>query len=97
MRKVTLISSLIMMIFVTVDLKAQSDYQYYDGSDGFFNANSSSVLEYRYEELVPGVNIPHLPKIGTDYNQKAPVGSGLLVLTGLGLGYLIKKKNKKQI
>lgn len=94
MKNLVSILLLLVMTCAVTSVKAQNGYSYYDGgNDGFFNPNSSNVLEYRNNEPIPGVDIPHLPKIGTDYNQKAPIGSGLLILTGLGLGYLtIKRK-----
>jgi LPXTG-motif cell wall-anchored protein len=84
------------LLFVTVCIGASSQglYQGHGSSDGFFD-EESDVLSYRSNTLVPGVNIPALPRIKTDQNQPAPIGSGLLVLTGLGLGYLIKKRNKE--
>lgn len=56
-------------------------------SDGFFNSNSNT-FEYRNSDE----ELPVLPRFGTDYDQKAPIGSGLLILTGLGLGYLSMRK-----
>lgn len=59
--------------------------------DGFFSSDRNA-FEYRNSEE----NLPLLPRIGTDYNQSAttPIGSGLLILAGLGIGYLtIRKKD----
>lgn len=57
--------------------------------DGYFSS-SNSTFEYRAEDEV----LPALPRINYTEDQKAPIGSGLLVLTGLGLGYLTFRKKK---
>lgn len=54
-------------------------------SDGFFNSGLST-FEYRSEE-----ELPKLPPV----NQNAPLGSGVLLLSGLGIAYLIRKKIKE--
>ena len=63
-------------------------------SDGFFN---SSYSEYRDQDDW-GQNMPMLPtQHGTKYDfaaEEAPVGSGLLLLAGMGLAYGMRKKSK---
>ena len=76
---------LTLAFFVTLGFCSNLNAQ----SDGFFSSNSNS-FEYRNSDE----DLPVLPRFGTDYDQKAPLGSGLLILTGLGLGYLsIRKKD----
>ena len=61
-------------------------------SDGFFN----TMDEDPYNRLSdPGtvLTLPQKP-IGTQANEPAPLGSGLLILTAVGLGYAIRKRNK---
>lgn len=61
-------------------------------SDGFF---TSTYSEYREENLEWG-KMPMLPgQHGYQYDYSAvPVGSGLLILVGLGLGYAaIRRKD----
>ena len=38
--------------------------------------------------------LPALPMRGQSDDQPAPVGSGLLILAGLGAAYALKRKNK---
>lgn len=58
--------------------------------DAFFDSkSSSSTTEYRTEE---STLLPMLPRVGGTDDQNAPVGSGLAILTGLGLGYLAFRK-----
>ena len=58
-------------------------------SDGFF---STSYQEYGREEY--SKVLPALPKYGTEYDQVAPLGSGLLLLAGMGAAYALRKKRK---
>ena len=73
-------------LFAAVSANAQSD--------GFFSSGSN-YKEYR--EDIWAENMPVLPgQHGVDYDfaaEPAPVGSGLLVLAGLGLAYAIRRKN----
>ena len=72
-------------LFAAVSANAQSD--------GFFSSGSN-YKEYR--ENVWAENMPVLPDqhgVTYDFSAEAPLGSGLLVLTGLGLAYAMRKKN----
>ena len=40
--------------------------------------------------------LPNIPNLGTTYDQYAPLGSGWLLLTGLGGAYLLGKRQKRQ-
>lgn len=78
------IITLIIAIGFGLNLSAQSD--------GFFKNNNYS--EYREENLEWG-NMPVLPnQHGTQYDfaAEAPLGSGLLLLGGLALGYAAMRK-----
>ena len=58
--------------------------------DGFFRSDDSG-----YRPGTPGVDdplVPHGPVGGNLYQDAAPLGSGLLVLTALGAVYLVRKK-----
>ncbi|MBR4155192.1 MAG: hypothetical protein IKU01_00615 [Bacteroidales bacterium] len=58
--------------------------------DAFFDSKASnSSKAYRQES---DVVTPLLPAVNTYEDQGAPLGSGLLVLTGLGLGYIALRK-----
>ena len=39
---------------------------------------------------------PMLPAHGQDTNQNAPVGSGIVVLMGLGAAYMVAKKRREE-
>jgi hypothetical protein len=74
-----------------LNLNAQSQRKGH--SDGFFSRNYS---EYNRDDDDYGV-MPLLPGHNTlnDYDadpKQVPVGSGLLLLAGLGLAYGLKKK-----
>lgn len=69
-------------------------------TDGFFK---SSYEEYQERNEVPwgGATLPSLPGFhGYDYDhscepdQSAPVGSGLLLLAGMGAAYALRRKRK---
>ena len=77
-----------------LNLNAQSKQQGF--ADGFFSQNYS---EYRDEDAY-GI-MPLLPGHNTllDYDadpKQVPVGSGLLLLAGLGLGYASFRKLKAE-
>lgn len=89
------ILTIALAIGLGLNLNAQSQQR--NSSDGFF---TSSYSEYREEDQEWGT-MPLLP--GThgsnfDYSaapaEPAPIGSGLLILTSLGLGYAsLRRKN----
>ncbi|MBE6335488.1 MAG: hypothetical protein E7066_02235 [Lentimicrobiaceae bacterium] len=59
------------------------------GTDGFFTTN---YTEYRDGEPDWG-DLPALPgQHGLDYTVAAPLGSGLLLLAGMGVLYGIRRK-----
>ena len=70
-------------LFAAVNAHAQRD--------GFFAYNS-------YEELNRQENgwgdMPSMISHGTKYDMDAPLGSGLLLLAGMGLAYGMRKKSK---
>ena len=57
-------------------------------SDAFFTQNFS---DYRSSE---NVETPRLPAHELMSNQDAPIGTGLLLLAGMGLGYAALRKRK---
>lgn len=79
MKKILLVLSLVMA--VAFGANAQ---------DGFFRGDNSMQ-----RTGTPGVDeplVPHGPVGGILDQEAAPLGSGLLVLTALGAGYLVRKK-----
>lgn len=63
-------------------------------SDGFF----SYQYEYREDENKEWSELIMLPPThGLDYNypaDEAPLGTGLLLMTGIGIVYVFHKKNR---
>ena len=59
-------------------------------SDGFFNWNDADDETFRYNENGIIFNLP--ASHGVDYDSNAPLGSGLLILAALSVGYATKKK-----
>lgn len=66
-------------------------------TDGFFKDGGSSD-NYNRSGSGSDPALPRLPQGGVgarDDDQTAPLGSGLLILTALGAGYAVSRKNKK--
>lgn len=90
-------------LFIVIGVNAQSDEvdrlvpvmtQTPSMNDGFFASNYS---EYRGDVGIFGDILPVLPSThGLTNDQTAPVGSGLLLLAGMGIAYGIRKKTRKQ-
>jgi hypothetical protein len=74
-----IILTLCFIVSIALQLEAQTD--------GFLN----NTFEYR---SVEDLATPTLPRVGQTSDQSAPIGSGLVLLTGLGLGYLTLKKKE---
>ena len=67
------------------DIYQQVEAQHQITTDGFFTTN---YQEYREtDQWING--LPVLPSShGLDYDVAAPIGSGLLLMLGMGLGYM---------
>ena len=89
MKKFLITISIIAALGLSVN--AQDYYQYSGSSDGFFSSNSMAP---GYRENT-GTGLPLLPMRGQEFDQfanPAPVGSGLLILAGLGAAYAMRKR-----
>ena len=67
-------------------------------TDGFFKDGGSSD-NYNRSGSGSDPALPRLPGYGvgaTDNDQGAPLGSGLLILTALGAGYAVSRKNTRR-
>ena len=63
--------------------------------DGFFRGGEG---DYSGSRTISGT-LPGLPQQGigaTNNDQAAPVGSGLIILTALGAGYAVSRKNTRR-
>ena len=89
--------TLVMIVAIGFGASAQNDsynYGYYQDnntqySDGFFSSGNESRFQYRDAE-----NMPIIPGTGYYCDQQAPLGSGLLLLAGLGAAYAVRKRKK---
>ena len=61
-------------------------------SDGFFKSTYQDANEEARTGTVRAV--PGLPGVGGNEDVKAPLGSGLLLLAGMGAAYALRRKNK---
>ncbi len=65
------------------------EYSYYENqTDGFFTLNDEAK-EYR----VAAAGFPSLPGQGV-YDDQLPLGSGLLLLAGMGAAYALRRRRK---
>ena len=92
MKKYIVLAALSMVL--TLGLNAQVGSYSFSSSDGFFNSHATEDIESRkYEEWG---DMPRIFGHGLDTNQNAPLGSGLLLLAGMGLAYGVKRKLKDE-
>ena len=61
-------------------------------TDGFFNWNYNIENSDRYIDVDNSIYFSLPAAHGYENDTNAPLGSGLLILTVLGVGYTIKKK-----
>ena len=80
MKKVLVTLSLVIVLGLGVNAQSDSFFSYNDVD----NQNRQS---YGLGDM------PDLPMRGQNTDQSAPVGSGLLILAGLGAAYALKRKN----
>ena len=89
MKRIIITLSFIAALGLNVNAQSQST----KSSDGFFN--NSTLTETTYREGTTGsVGNPLFPDRGEFEDQDAPVGSGLLLLAGMGAAYALRKKRK---
>ena len=61
-------------------------------SDGFFKSTYQDANEEA--RTGSGRALPGVPEFGGDVDKPAPLGSGLLLLAGMGAAYALRRKNK---
>ena len=80
-------------IYLTLVLVLSMSCNMFAQSDGFFKSNDEMYNRINDPNAV-GLNLPQT-NIGEPINAPAtPLGSGLLILTAVGLGYAIRKRKK---
>lgn len=85
MKRVIITLSFIAALGLNVNAQNKST----QSSDGFFN--NSTLTETNYRE---GFGNPNLPGRDKFTDQDAPLGSGLLLLAGMGAAYALRRKRK---
>lgn len=81
---------LTIVVIMTISLSTNAQ------SDGFFRTNNFDDFDYRSGSGIGGEIGFALPAgHGYENDTNSPLGSGLLILSALGGGYLIAKKKKK--
>lgn len=63
-------------------------------SDGFFKSTYQDANEEARTGTGTGRALPGVPGFGGNEDVKAPLGSGLLLLAGMGAAYALRRKNK---
>ena len=94
MKKFLLTISLVTALCFNVN--AQIEYNNNtQNTDGFFSTATPSG-NFRDGTAGEGSIFPELPGMGLFYDQYAvPVGSGILLLAGMGIAYAVRKRNEK--
>ncbi|MBQ8760887.1 MAG: hypothetical protein IJZ06_05645 [Bacteroidales bacterium] len=80
-------------IVATLGFSANAQFQSNTQNDGFFSYSTPSG---QYRDGTSSGNFPVLPMTGVYGDQAgnpAPVGSGLVLLAGMGLAYAMRRKN----
>lgn len=85
MKRVIITLSFIAALGLNVNAQNKST----QSSDGFFN--NSTLTETNYRE---GFGYPNLPGRDEFTDQDAPLGSGLLLLAGMGAAYALRRRRK---
>ncbi len=89
MKKVIITLSFIAALGLNVNAQSQST----QSSDGFFNNSTLTESSYREGTTGPTGN-PLFPGRNQFEDQDAPVGSGLLLLAGMGAAYALRRRRK---
>ena len=84
MKKILFAIAIITMVLCA---KAQTTDGFFSSYDGGYDNRGSSSMD------TPSMVTPSKP-IGLGQNESAPLGSGLLIMTALGAGYVMTKKRK---
>ena len=95
MKKLVLTIAIILGMTMTTFADGGLFQRGYNAKNGFsgYTYFGASELGERDNE---GVNTPMLPSHGATDNQPAPVGSGIVVLMGLGAAYMVAKKRREE-
>lgn len=81
-----------MLLVVFLQFTVNQDL--YAQKDSFFTYDNNEYYRNVDDNTAP--NLPYSHGLSEDYQSTAPVGNGLLVLSLLGAGYLVKKSRKNR-
>ena len=87
MKKILFAIAIVLTIGLTANAQSKNDAFFTDWSNDDLNDRTSII------SILPAIPSGGL---GIDENSGAPLGSGLLVLTALGAGYAVARKNRKK-
>lgn len=91
MRKFYCVTKILLLV---VFLQFTVNQDLYAQKDSFFTYDNNEY--YRNVDNNTAPNLPYSHGLSEDYQSSAPVGNGLLVLSLLGAGYLVKKSRKNR-
>ncbi len=77
-------------IVLTLGLTANAQ-----GTDGFFKNWDNSINRGFGDDDILDISNPGIVTFGESDNTQAPLGSGLLILTALGAGYVAVRKKRR--
>lgn len=81
-------------IYLTLALVfAMSINMFAQRSDGFFQDYYNDPYNRVIDDPNDWLNLP-VGTLGSNYNEPAPLGTGLLILTALGVGYYTRKRKE---
>ena len=95
MKKLALTIAILLGITMTSFADGGLFHRGNNAKNGFSGYTYFNATEYDNRED-GGINTPMLPAHGENTNQPAPVGSGIVVLMGLGAAYMVAKKRKDE-
>lgn len=81
-------------LLLVVFLQFTVNQDLYAQKDSFFTYNNNEY--YRNVDDITAPNLPYSHGLSEDYQLEAPLGNGLLALSLLGAGYLVKKSRKNR-
>lgn len=85
----------IIAIVFAIGFEMNLSAQFTSQSDGFFTPNYQELRSGNANDDNPMGAMPRMIGHGKTTDQDAPLGSGLLLLSGMALAYGLKKKESK--
>lgn len=88
------------IIVLIIGMALASKAQEVSAGGGLFGRGSVSEevnqgVYFEHQSLLGGGDMPRIPAHGESGNQSAPIGSGVLMLLGLGAAYAVMKKHEE--